>query len=144
MSTVISDSSKIDVDITISIKGSNKSVDIIRKYTMQEHYDELFLADGKSYAVNELGLNESEVIVQCGPVIDKKIEAAINAELGSGDKASIGNMAIPKIHNPMHSCFEGYQSMDFHGIPLLVKSVSAGIVYAIKNEQWMEEFKQGN
>jgi hypothetical protein len=48
-------------------------------------------------------------------------------------------MAMPAIHNPMHSCYKAYRRIEFNGMVLLIKAVSAGVIYAIQNDEWIKE-----
>ncbi|MFT7009512.1 MAG: hypothetical protein ACJAXJ_004061 [Colwellia sp.] len=133
--------SKVNILISIAAKGRGCIAEFIRPYTMQEHSDDKYIADGEAYALEHFNLKKDSVVVQDSPVIDKQLVAKIEDRWGSGDKVVPGHMAIPKVHNPMHSCFRAYRTLDIGGVTVLVKPVSAGIVYAIQNDTWINELK---
>mgnify|MGYP003385183560 CR=1 FL=1 len=132
--------SKININITIAAIGVGDIAEFTRSYTMQEHFDEVYLKDGKAYALEKFNLRGDKVVVQDWPVIDDVLKIEISNSVGIQDK-TLGNMAMPKVHNPMHSCFKAYRQFDVAGVTLLVKPVSAGIVFAIQNDTWINELK---
>lgn len=134
-------SSKVQIKITISAENKGEVAQFIRLYTMKEHSDDQYIKDGEDYALENFNLKASQIVVQDWPVISKKLEAKIEKRWGSGDKVVPGQMAIPKVHNPMHSCFKAYRQFDLDGVNILIKPVSAGIVYAIQNDDWVNELQ---
>jgi hypothetical protein len=127
------------IKISIAAKGRGCIAEFTRSYTMEEHDKEQYIQDGEQFALENFNLNKSEIVVQDSPVINKKLEAKIESRWGSGEKVVSGQMAIPKVHNPMHSCFRTYREVYLDGFTVLVKPVSAGIVYAVRNNLWVNE-----
>jgi len=133
--------SKVKVIVSINAKGKGSIAEFIRSYTMEEHCNDKYIDDGEAYALEHFKLKANEIVVQDSPVINKQLKTKIEKRWGSGDKVVHGQMAMPKVHNPMHSCFKSYKSFDIDGSTILVKPVSAGVVYAIENETWINELK---
>lgn len=133
--------SKVKLKLTIATIGKGTIAEIFHSYTMKEHSNDKYVKDGEAHALKEFNLKADQVVVQAWPVICESLEEKINEKWGSGKKLVIGHMAIPKIHNPMHSAFRAYRSFDFEGVVVLIKPVSAGVVYAIQNDVWLEEYK---
>jgi hypothetical protein len=104
--------SKVDVIVNIFTKGKGLVAELPRSYTMDEHFNDMFIKDGEHYALNTLNLNEDEIVVGCDPVIEKQLVDAINTEFGDGKNFTIGKMAMPAIHNPMHSCYKAYRRIE--------------------------------
>jgi|TARA_R110002060_G_scaffold9059_1_gene13471 hypothetical protein len=130
----------ININITIAAIGVGGIAEFNRSYTMQEHFDEVYLKDGEAYALEKFNLRADKVVVQDWPVIDEVLKTEISNYVGIQDK-DLGNMAIPKVHNPMHSCFKAYRQFEVARVMIFVKPVSAGIVYAIQNDNWINELK---
>lgn len=133
--------SKVKIKISIAAKGRGNIAEFIRSYTMEEHSNDKYITDGEAYALEHFNIKADSIAVQDWPVINKQLEAKIEERWGSGEKVVPGHMAIPKVHNPKHSCFKSYRSFDIDDVTILVKPVSAGIVYAIKNNAWVNELK---
>ena len=127
---------KIKIRISIAAKGKGNIANIEREYTMEEHFNDSYIKDGQDYAQSKFGLNKDDVVVQDWPAIDKLLESEIDRLYGGE-----GKVAVPKVHNPMHSCFKSYRLISTIGRMVLIKPVSAGIVYAIPNDNWIAEFK---
>lgn len=133
--------SKVEILISIAAKGKGCIAEFTRSYTMKEHSNDSYIADGEAYALEHFNLKPSDIVVQDNPVIEKHLKAKIEARWGSGEMFVIGHMALPKVHNPMHSCFKAYRTLNVDGVTVLIKPVSAGVVYAIQNEAWVNEYK---
>lgn len=133
---------KIKIRISIATKGKGTVANIEREYTMAEHFDDKYIRDAEVFAKSEMGLEKTEIVVQDWPIIDKALESEIERLYGSAGKVVEGKMAIPNVHNPMHSCFKSYREIPIMGQTVLIKPVSAGVVYAVPNQKWIEELKK--
>jgi hypothetical protein len=119
---------KIRIDICVKGKGCVKS--LYRSYSMEEHFNEKYIADGKAYAKDKLGLEPNDLAISDWPITSKSALSKIKKRYGSS------NMVYGKVHNPMHSAWYGYRETLIDGISILVKSVANGHIFAIKNKQW--------
>ncbi|MFQ3193094.1 MAG: hypothetical protein ACI936_004249 [Paraglaciecola sp.] len=127
---------KTEFEITITTKEKGVSDSFIREYSMDEHYNLLYIGEGRKYAANSYG--SSDVTVQCNYLPDKDIEKALKKLLGLSTSVNLSST----VHNPLNSCFNEYQRCIINNTEILIKSVSVGYLYAIINKKWESELCQ--
>jgi hypothetical protein len=125
----------LKVVIKASVGSKIEKHEMVKSYTMIQHFYDVPLKDAHAYLRDTYG-NQcgSDSVIQLSPIVKPEIEELILAHLGL-----LGELLIPKIHNPMHSAFDGYRKQNIGGIDILTKSVSAGLCYAIFNHEWYNE-----
>lgn len=119
--------------VSISGRDVGHIADLELHYTMQEHSDSAFIADGKAWAKAH-GVAANHVIVSAHPLPNAKLQAAMEAR-------HPGVPVWQQIYNPMHSKFQGYQKCEVMGRQILFKTLNAtgGVVFAEVNSVWVEE-----
>jgi hypothetical protein len=128
--------SKAKIDLVINIARKDKGITdkFTRTYTMQEHYENLPVKDGRIFAINKYG--KEEIVIQINPIDDVLLESELIKQLQLEDL-----LLISKIHNPMHFIFCGYQKRTIMGIDLLLRETSYGACYAVCNKAWSAEYE---
>lgn len=124
---------RVELKISIARKGQGTTDRLVCDYSMKEHHEGRPLADGKAFAAKKYP-NE-DCIIDVWPKEDDKLMAAVRHEY----KLSDDQVAVPKVHNPLQSCFSAYKRTQIAGRDLLVSEKSFGICYAEVNHAWEQE-----
>ena len=126
---------KTELQISIARKGKGATYTFTGFYTMCEHANGKPNEDGKAVAAEKYP-NE-DCVVQVSPLDNPELEVAVAKEFGLE-----GNLiALPKVHNPLQSCFKAYYPKVIAGKELLIYEVSFGVCFAEVNTEWENEFK---
>ncbi len=127
--------SKIELQINIARKGKGNTDTFTGSYTMMEHAYDKPVKDGKAFAAKKYP-NE-DCAVHISPLDNPELERAVADEFNLGKEYHV----IPKIHNPLKSCFTAYKHRTIAGSELLIYKVSSGICFAEVNTKWVNESK---
>jgi len=124
-----------ELQISIARKGKGITDTLTGFYTMHEHANSKPIEDGKAFAAKKYP-NE-HCVVQVSPLENIELENAVANEYGLSGK----QIALPKVHNPLQSCFTAYSAKTIAGVELLVYEVSFGVCFAEVNKEWLNESK---
>jgi hypothetical protein len=127
---------KTQFEIKIVTNDKKITHTFVKEYSMDEHYNLLYIGEGRKYADRKHGCRE--VIVQCNYLPDIIIKKSLMKLLGLTN----GEQLSSKVHNPLQSDFNQYQRCIINNTEVLIKSSSFGHYYATINKEWEYEFHQ--
>lgn len=118
------------------LKGEDVQHAFTKAYTMREHFNDVPRKEGKAFAIKKHGKDCNPIVqvtLKTNAVIEAKLYKHFNLDRNNG-------FVMQKVHNPLHSCFKGYNTVVIGGLDILCKTVNNGVVYAVVNAYWLREY----
>ncbi|MDI4654237.1 MULTISPECIES: hypothetical protein [Pseudoalteromonas] len=121
--------SKIKLFMGIRRPGRGLVDCIEGEFTAVEHATSIPFEKGRAYAKRKY--QDQESLVQVFAEHNSKAEQLL-CEFLQVPQTHL----IPKVHNPLLSCFSAYKSIQLDGISICYKQVSVGFCYAVVRDEW--------
>lgn len=120
---------KIKLFIEIRRPGRGLVDCIDGEFTALEHATDIPFEKGRQHANSKYNDQKSLVQVYAEPNIEAE---QLLCEFLQVQTTHL----IPKVHNPLLSCFSAYKYIQLGGISICYKQVSVGFCYAVVRDEW--------